>query len=237
MQIKILYDNQSVYPDIKCGWGFSCLLGDNILFDTGEDAKAFEHNAKNLNVDTMRIQHVVISHDHWDHTGALWWLLEKIPEAFVYAGRNFSKDFQNQLGFTDADIIFPEGRQEIQQNIFVIGEMRGQYKKSNISEQAIVIKTNKGLFVITGCAHPGIIEVIKRIKSLFLGEPVDFVLGGFHLLHSPEEEIEKVVNEFKALGVKRVAPTHCSGDKAREIFQKVYRENYIPIGAGSVLEA
>jgi len=236
MQIKILYDNQSVYPDINFGWGFSCLIGENVLFDTGEDAKALEHNIKNLNVDIRRIQHIVISHDHWDHTGGLWWLLERIPHAHVYISSHFTEDFQDRLKSTDADIIFSESQKEILKDIFVIGDMKGQHKKTSISEQAVVVKTEKGLFVVTGCAHPGIIDVVKRIKFLFPGEAIDLVLGGFHLLHSSKEEIEKVAEDFKSLGVKRAAPTHCTGDEAREIFQRIYRENYIPIGAGSVIE-
>ena len=88
----------------------------------------------------------------------------------------------------------------------------------------------KGLVIITGCAHPGIVNIVKRTEELMKRDKVYLVLGGFH--HPPLS----CVKEFKELGVEKVAPSHCTGDLAREAFRKEYKENFIEYGVGKIIE-
>jgi len=97
-------------------------------------------------------------------------------------------------------------------------------------EQSLIIDSRKGLIIITGCAHPGIVNIVKRAKKLMKKGKVYLVLGGLH--HPPLS----CVKEFKELGVEKVAPSHCTGNLAREAFRKEYKENFIEYGVGKTVE-
>jgi len=76
MEVKTLFNNETINKDLRRGWGLSFLIDQKILFDTGENGFWLLENMRNLNVDIERIKTVVISHDHWDHTGGLWEVLK-----------------------------------------------------------------------------------------------------------------------------------------------------------------
>jgi len=76
MQIKVLFNKDALNKKFHTGWG-SFLIGEKILFDTGERGDWLLENIESLKVDIDKIEVIVISHDHWDHTGGLWVLLEK----------------------------------------------------------------------------------------------------------------------------------------------------------------
>lgn len=74
LRITVLYDNTGHRPDCRADWGFSCLIEGTektILFDTGTKGDVFAANVGVLRVDLSRIDAIVISHPHGDHTGGL----------------------------------------------------------------------------------------------------------------------------------------------------------------------
>jgi 7,8-dihydropterin-6-yl-methyl-4-(beta-D-ribofuranosyl)aminobenzene 5'-phosphate synthase len=77
MRITIVYDNQA-HPGLKSDWGFSCLVEaeERILFDTGPTGEELIFNMDRLGIQTRSISKVVVSHNHWDHTGGLETLLK-----------------------------------------------------------------------------------------------------------------------------------------------------------------
>lgn len=89
--------------------------------------------------------------------------------------------------------------------------------------------------MITGCAHPGIVDIVRRAQEL-RGRGVYLVLGGFHLGGRSAAEITGIVADFQRLGVQKVAPCHCSGDAARRLFGEAYGEDFVLAGVGSRLE-
>jgi 7,8-dihydropterin-6-yl-methyl-4-(beta-D-ribofuranosyl)aminobenzene 5'-phosphate synthase len=117
----------------------------------------------------------------------------------------------------------------IAEGILTTGEVPG-----GLPEQALLIHSPQGLVVVTGCAHPGIVRIVERAIEL-TEEPVHLVMGGFHLRDSSQMEISAILAEFRRLGVRRVAPSHCSGDLAIRMFAEEYGEDFIPTGAGSVI--
>jgi 7,8-dihydropterin-6-yl-methyl-4-(beta-D-ribofuranosyl)aminobenzene 5'-phosphate synthase len=102
-------------------------------------------------------------------------------------------------------------------------------------EQAIVLKTDNGISVLTGCAHPGIVDMLYLIKKHFQKEKMYFVGGGFHLMDTHKDNIENTVNAFKELGIQKAGPSHCSGDLAENIFKKEYGNNFMTLKAGQVI--
>lgn len=124
---------------------------------------------------------------------------------------------------------------QIMPNIYLTGEMLTYYGNGLLSEQSLAIKAKLGLVVITGCSHPGIIKIIEKLKEN-LSEPVYLVIGGFHLMDKDERIVEMIIKSFRKLGVSEVCPSHCTGDKAIEMFKGEYKEDFIEIGAGKTIE-
>jgi len=236
MRIKVLFDKGALDKKLNTGWGVSFLVDDKILFDTGEKGKWLLKNMRSLGVDIKKIEAIVISHDHWDHTGGLWEILKERKGLNVYSCPSFSKEFKDKVKEAQAELIEADKLTEISQNIFITGEIPGGYHGKYMPEQAIVLKTKNGLTVITGCAHPGILKMVNKVKAKFPNEPVYFVLGGFHLKESDKRAIEIVAENFKEIGIIKAGPTHCSGEVAEGIFKKYYKRNFIPIKAGQEME-
>jgi 7,8-dihydropterin-6-yl-methyl-4-(beta-D-ribofuranosyl)aminobenzene 5'-phosphate synthase len=235
MYAKVIYDNKS-RRGLASGWGFSCLLDGKILFDTGDSAESLLNNMGRLMVAPKDIEGVVISHDHWDHTGGLWEILRSKKGLKVYACRSFSEEFKSSVKELGGKLIFVDKPTEIADNIFLAGAVETEYKGMPISEQALIIKGEKGVSVITGCAHPGVVEMINTVKSRLKVKSIYMTFGGFHLGGVDREGIDEVINQLKKLGVKKVGPAHCSGEKARRIFRGKYHDNFIPVKAGEIIQ-
>ena len=236
MKIQILYDKESITKGLYTGWGVSFLVNDRILFDTGEDGMRLLANIKNLDINTEKIEAAVISHDHWDHTGGLWELLRKKEELKVYICPNFSAELKKNIERLKGKPVETDRVTEIAGDIFVTGEIAGEYKKRFIAEQAMVIRTGKGLTVITGCSHPGIVKILEQVKKDFPNEKIHLVFGGFHLMDKSREEIRLIAEAFKEMEIKKAGPTHCSGHDAEMIFKEVYEDNFISIKTGLTVE-
>ncbi|HDQ44129.1 MAG TPA: MBL fold metallo-hydrolase [bacterium] len=236
MKITILYDNSSLDSYIRYGWGFSCLIDDRILFDTGESPGALFHNMHCLGLDAETIEAVVISHDHWDHTGGLWNLLEKRNGLTVYGCPGFGEDFKRRVSELKGRLIESAAFRKIDSRISLTGEVSGKYRGAVMPEQALMAKTESGIVVITGCSHPGIADMVARVKAVYPAEPVALVLGGFHLKDEGKEKIEAAASDLIRAGVLKVAPTHCTGQDAQSLFQDRFAGRYLSVCAGSRLE-
>ena len=234
--IKILYDSTAINNKFKTGWGFSCWINDHIIFDTGTNGKDLLNNIQLMNVSLADIDKIIISHEHYDHIGGMWEILEKNKNISTYICPNFTSSFKNRVKSLRSSIIESKLFQEIVPNIFTTGEMSGVYKNQFIPEQSVIIKTQKGLVIITGCAHPGIVSILNKIKNTFPNDKIYWVIGGFHLRNADQTTIEKIANQFKKLNIEKVSPIHCSGKKTQDIFEKTYKVNLIKLKVGDIIE-
>ncbi|RKX45150.1 MAG: hypothetical protein DRP64_05155, partial [Verrucomicrobia bacterium] len=113
--------------------------------------------------------------------------------------------------------------------VVLSGEMKGPR-----NEQAVLLQTDNQQMGITGCAHPGIVAITRRLAETAPGLPMG-VMGGFHLKDSPAEEIEQIVQALEKLGARWVAPTHCSGELAEALFAERFGKRCLPLRPGSVI--
>ena len=223
-----VYDNYQVDPEMKTSWGFATIIKtprDVILFDTGGNSEILLFNMKKLGIDPASIKKIVISHIHGDHTGGLEGFLDKNPNITVFIPTSFPqsiKDMIIQKGGRFVEISAPE---KISDFVYTTGELYGPPK-----EQSLIVDSKKGLIIITGCAHPGVVNIVERAKELMKRDKVYLVLGGFH--HPPLS----CVKEFRELEVEKVAPSHCTGDLVREAFREEYKEDFIEYGVGKIIE-
>jgi len=236
MTIKIIFNNYSLNEKFDNGWGFSCLVGNNILFDAGERSEYLFNNMKLMDINIKDIETVVISHDHWDHTGGLWELLRKKKGIKVYSCADFSEGFKEKVKKSGGILKEVDKFMKVAENIYTTGQITGRYKDNYIAEQVLVVKTKIGLVVITGCSHPGIQKIIKIIKENFPKETINLAFGGFHLMDKDRREIKLITGELKAMGVKKVGPCHCTGYEAQAIFKEFYGDDFINIRAGQIFE-
>lgn len=230
--ITVAFDNNRYKEGLETAWGFSCVLKGaeiTILFDTGGNGSMLLNNMKKLKIEPNTIDLVVLSHIHGDHTGGLEKFLEKNPKVTVYMPESFPQNFKEKVTNYGANIVEVGKTIEICENIYSSGQF-GRLKK----EQSLIIRTDKGLVVITGCAHPGILKILTAAKDL-LKDDIILAMGGFHLERSRKSKIEKIISAFKQLNVRYAGPCHCTGDKARDLFQKHFGRNYINVGAGKVI--
>jgi 7,8-dihydropterin-6-yl-methyl-4-(beta-D-ribofuranosyl)aminobenzene 5'-phosphate synthase len=231
--ITIVYDNNEYDGRLETAWGFSCLVEGpekTILFDTGGDSATLLRNMRALGIDPRDMDVIIISHVHGDHVGGLAGFLEENHAVTVYLPQSFPGSIKDATRDTGAELVEVDGLVEICEHVHSTGELGG-----GIKEQSLMIETAQGLVVITGCAHPGIVNIVRRAKELTGGE-VYLVLGGFHLGGASEAKIASIVEAFRQLGVQKVAPCHCSGDVARRLFEEAYGEDFVLAGVGSRLE-
>ena len=234
MYVKVLHDTQAK-KGLLSGKGFSCLVGGKILFDAAESPNALVENMDRLMVSIKDIEGVVISHDHWDHTGGLWEVLKRKKGIKVYACPGFSKTFKDCVKELGGELILVEEPTEIVKDIYVSGEIKGEYKGKEITEQALIVKGDNGVSVITGCAHPGIMDILEHAKKKLKVDELYMVFGGFHLADMKREKISEIISGFKKIGVKKTGPTHCTGEKARRMFSGQYHDDFIPVKAGHII--
>ncbi|OGP93712.1 MAG: hypothetical protein A2Z19_03260 [Deltaproteobacteria bacterium RBG_16_54_18] len=82
-------------------------------------------------------------------------------------------------------------------------------------EQAVVCNVKeKGLVILSGCAHRGIVNTVRHAQTVSGIEKVHAVIGGFHLINATPEIIEKTVSDIKAIAPDYVIPAHCTGFEA-----------------------
>jgi len=72
------------------------------------------------------------------------------------------------------------------------------------------LDTKKWLIIITGCAHPGIVDIVKKATKILPYKKIYLVMGGFHLSGDSYSEIEEIIEVFRNLAVQKIAPSHCS---------------------------
>lgn len=233
LTLTTLFDNYRGKPGLKTGWGFSCLVKADdhvILFDTGADDSVLLYNMSQLNIKPADIQTIVLSHIHHDHVGGLDGILKQNNKIIVYLPASFPARFKENVRGRGAKVVEVSQPAKIAPGVNSTGEMG-----SRIKEQSLLIDTPKGIVVVTGCAHPGIVNIVEEARRL-TGKKVYLAVGGFHLFGASYPQLKKIISTMQQLGVARIAPCHCSGDQARELFAQAYGEGYIANGVGHVIE-
>lgn len=237
MRITIVFDNNGPQSDadevvsaLETAWGFACVVeahGRTLLFDTGSDGPMLVRNLRALGFEPTNIEMLVISHEHWDHTGGVDALLDAGARPSVFVPRSFTDAFRSGLA-TRVPVTEVGGGSPITAGMGTTGELGVA-----IVEQSLVIDVAGGCVVVTGCAHPGIEEMVRAAAA---GRRVVLAVGGFHLKDADAAHCEEVAAALAAIGVERVAPTHCTGELATECLRAVFGERCVRVGVGAVLE-
>jgi 7,8-dihydropterin-6-yl-methyl-4-(beta-D-ribofuranosyl)aminobenzene 5'-phosphate synthase len=237
--------------------------GKRILFDTGGNAEIFAENVKAKGVDLTTLDFVVMSHRHGDHMAGLAHLLNVNPKVKVYAPRDgFGGVYGSSLPSTfyrkDASLP-PEQRYydgappaevtlgsawpganfqvidkntEIAPGIHLIALVSDKPGTLELRELSLAINTPEGMVIVVGCSHPGIDKVVEAAAKI--NPRIHFVAGGFHLVVSKDEEIEKIITALRdTFKVAYVAPGHCTGEPTFTALKKSFGDHYLYAGLGT----
>ena len=210
--------------------------GKNILFDTGY-SDVFAKNAKALDIDLSATDYIVFSHGHDDHTKGVKYLDKTdIPKAQIVAhpkcfdpkyGRNLyiGAPFSKAEMETMFSCNITEKPFELCKNLWYLGEIPRifDYENGTVGETevegirirdkvfddtALAYKSEKGLFIITGCSHSGICNICEWAKQVCGEDKIYSIIGGFHLLKD-DEKLAKTVEYFANSNIEMLYPCHC----------------------------
>ncbi|MDG3004396.1 MBL fold metallo-hydrolase [Paludisphaera mucosa] len=263
-RITVLYDAFGDHSALKKDWGFSTLVefgGKRILFDTGNDADLFEHNVKSLGVDLKAIDLVVISHRHGDHTSGLARVLKANPGVPVYvpADETFMTSTPVQMyhrgaealpkrmryfdgetpvnvphgtAWKGANLIPVDASREILPGISVVATTSKVPRTIEMPELSLSLKVPEGQILVVGCSHTGIEAILEKAA----GRPIQILVGGLHLVTTPDPEIERLATSLRdKWKVASVAVGHCTSEPGFAALQRAYGERYIYAGLGTVV--
>jgi 7,8-dihydropterin-6-yl-methyl-4-(beta-D-ribofuranosyl)aminobenzene 5'-phosphate synthase len=239
--------------------------GKRILFDTGNNADVFAQNVRALGIDLKTIDFVVISHRHGDHTAGLNYVLSVNPGVKIYAPREGFGVFGAALPgtFYRTDSILPsrmryfDGRPPaeltfgtpwptahfvwvdsvtpVAPGVSIIPTVSQKPGTLELRELSLALRTPNGLILLVGCSHPGIETIVEA--STRVADHVHLILGGLHLVTTPDAEIERVVTALRdRWHVDRIAPGHCTGEPAFAALQRAFGMQYAYAGLGSTIE-
>jgi 7,8-dihydropterin-6-yl-methyl-4-(beta-D-ribofuranosyl)aminobenzene 5'-phosphate synthase len=104
----------------------------------------------------------------------------------------------------------------------------GEFKHDPLpDDQSLFIKSDRGLVVVAGCAHRGIVNVLNRARQLTGVESVYAVIGGTHLAPASPERLKLTIAELKRLGVQKVAASHCTGLPAACLLAREFGDSFL----------
>lgn len=235
LKISVIYDNYCYRKGLKIDWGFSCLIEGmdrTILFDTGRYDTLFMANMSDLGINPDQADLIFLSHEHPDHIGGMNTFLEHKSGIEVYIGKSVSSGPKKSVAEYGSKVVEVDNPIMVTNNSISSGEMKSFVK----NEHSLFIDTTKGIVVITGCAHPGIMDIVKRAQKMMQKE-ILLVMGGFHLLMDSDSSIRDIAETFKDMKVAYVIPTHCSGSIAQKVFKETFGDNYLDGGVGRILTA
>ena len=167
MKATIVFDNTTTREDLPADWGFACFVEINakkILFDTGANGAILLENMSKLKIDPLSIDDVFISHNHFDHIGGLTAFLNINNKVKIFAPPSL-REIRNAR-----EVIYLDKPTRISDDIFSTGELEG-------IEQAMLVKTQKGLMIFSGCSHP---EMKKILKAAGQFGKIYGIIGGLH---------------------------------------------------------
>ncbi len=211
-----VYNNIEYNPTLIPEKGFSCSLKEaDMLFDTGGRGDVLLANMERLGIDPAAVRRLVVSHDHWDHTGGIAAFLGVNPDAEVFIPEGFSRKTLDLIEeYTTPRVV--DGWMRITDGIFSTGPLG-----DTIREQSLAVETPEGFLIVAGCAHPHVGRIIERVRE---EGPVWGVLGGLHTVSDADVD---------ALGsVAYLSASHCT-DRIEDL-QERYPAAFRPGGVGRI---
>jgi len=254
MTISILTDN-SPGGNTPAEHGLSYLIehdGKRLLFDTGQ-SDLFLKNAGTMGIDITNIDTIILSHGHFDHGDGLQYLsggnLICHPKCFVKRYRKYDYSYIGLKNSKDEiagrfNLITSSAPYQISEKIIFLGEiprltdfeskstsfiLDGDIPDFVMDDSAIALLLEDGLFVITGCGHSGIVNILEHAKKVIGENTIYGVMGGFHLKKA-DRQTKETIRYLQKNRVAHVYPSHCTGNPALGLFHENFGTKKVKTG-------
>lgn len=217
--------------------------GHRILFDTGAREDTVAINLKDLKVDLSNVPDLILSHNHHDHTGGVLNLRRKnsadlatmhVGEGIFFdRGSQWIPTVKREYEASGGKIVVHDKPEEIYPGVWLTGPIPrvfpernwsgsgtvtmpdGSKREDNIPEDmSLVIDTDRGLVVLTGCAHAGIVNILDYSRKKVRDAPIHAMIGGFHLFQADDEKLKWTAGKLREFGVQNIMGAHCTGIEA-----------------------
>ncbi|WP_432667228.1 MBL fold metallo-hydrolase [Wukongibacter baidiensis] len=185
------------------------------------------------------------------HPGALKEKYKVINDEEKYIGIPWGLD---DINIKEERIVFNPKLKHLTENIMAISEIpritdfeeipkhfkikeKDELKDDTfLDEQMLVVKTEKGIVILLGCSHPGVINCIKHAMQLTDESRVRAVIGGMHLKEASTSQLHKTIESLKDMGIDKVFPMHCTGTESMIEMKKILKDICILCNAGDTIE-
>lgn len=247
LKVSIFVNNDARPPLVaEHGLALGVEYGDTrVLFDTGA-GQALLPNLEALQILPSSFDYVILSHGHYDHTGAL----AKLPPNRVYLSsrctqphwsrhadgriREISMPISSKEALIKCNQVYVNQWMEVSKGMWLTGpisrvsgedaggdfycESTCETRDDVLDEQALVIETG---VLIQGCCHAGIVNTLNHCQENASLSPIHTIIGGLHLVHASEERLHLTAEAMNHFGIKRLYLMHCTGERAVEYLKAV----------------
>jgi len=235
----VLVENTTLNPDLKPEHGFSLWVDTGeakVLFDTGASGVVCK-NAEVLGIDLSEADAIVLSHGHWDHTGGLAAVAAVARNATIYAHP------AAQIDPAGRECLLSRKSEVVVPGVRTTGEIARDTDFEAVpgqpmpfpDDQAIYFEVDEGVVVVVGCAHAGVVNTLRQVARLAKTDAIHAVIGGMHLGPASNDRLEKTVDAFRKLGIRRLGACHCTGEKAIRLFNDKFPAESFRCSTGTVL--
>jgi len=178
-------------------------------------------------------------------------LKEEGREIKRFIGIHYKKSYLESLG---AHFVFNTDFTEVEKGLFLTGEVPRQtnFEKADprlfsemdgamthdlfLDDQSLILDTEKGIVLILGCAHSGMINIIHHVVNKMGKEKFHAILGGTHLDFLTPEQLEESIKSLKRMEIGKIGVSHCTGMRAAFRLQQEFGDRFFYGCVGSVLE-
>lgn len=258
MKITVLNDNRCHNPLLNNEHGLSLYIeyeDKKMLLDTGA-SDIFKRNAEKLHINVNDVDVIFLSHGHYDHGNGLEYIdshpsLIMHPHACDYRQSKRTKTYgglslNHEELMNRFDLIETKEPYEYIKNVYFLGEIKRNNNfealkfpvitKNGLDDEVlddsgIVIQTNQGIVVISGCAHSGICNTVEYAKEVTNDHRVLAVMGGFHLKDNDEVTL-KTITYMMDNDIQHIYLAHCTSDSVCDEFVRCLKDKVTVMSTG-----
>lgn len=170
---------------------------------------------------------------------------------YKYIGNSFDESYINEnnisIEYIREDIVY------INENIMIFSNFKRtndyellnkdfqikqdeNYILDNFSDEIVLaVKIEKGLMVILGCSHVGVVNILETIMKR-TGMPIYGVIGGTHLVDADKQRLNKTIESLKEKDIKILGMSHCTGEYALGEIKREFSEGFLYNNTGNIIE-